>query len=328
MSILRAALGVCGVMAAALLCQADPLGQASAFNLLAIGSSTLAGNVNTSADVTGRIAAANMVGTGTTVGSHIEDAYSSPNNYVLLSAAGFNAGESFNINANGNVYAPGGNGNINFNDGGTRVTSGGAGVDFDALRSYLESYSGQLGQLAANGSVGVAQDANNPSFLELYGSDDKLDVFTITAAQLGNVNRPLDIVTPNGATVIVNVTGSQATIASALYYMGVQHSGDDTANDRILFNFAGATAVTVNGQFSASILAPNAYLSGTSQMDGNFIAAQIGPTGEVHDALFDGTLPPYQSPAPEPASMALVGGGFLMAGLWRARAKGWGRKAA
>jgi len=53
-------------------------------------------------------------------------------------------------------------------------------------------------------------------------------------------------------------------------------------------------------------------------MAGTFIAAAIGRTGEVHNQEFTGTLPPNDpiAPAPEPASLALLGTGITMlAGL-------------
>ena len=54
-----------------------PFGVASAYNLVALGTvdtngnTVIAGNISTNSDVTGRVAAANMITTGTTIGSHL-----------------------------------------------------------------------------------------------------------------------------------------------------------------------------------------------------------------------------------------------------------------
>lgn len=312
-------------------CNADtipPFGAASAYNLVALGGAnkngtTLPGNVSTAADVGGRVAAAGVVLSGTTVGSDLgADPWKTSAPFDLISTGGFNPGEQFNLNSTGNAYAPGSNGGINFNGGGHRVTTGGSGVDFAALKTSLGNESYALSQLATTGSVGAVQ-GSNPSWLVLYGTSTILNVFDITAAEFASTNNNLDIQAPLGSTIIVNVAGTDVVLGGGLYYNGVQHAGDDPTDDDILFNFYGANTVGIDAQFNASVLAPFATLSGTGQMSGNFIAAQIGQTGEVHDGAFTGTLPPTDPTAvtPEPTSLVLLGTGALstLAALRRRR---------
>jgi choice-of-anchor A domain-containing protein len=133
---------------------------------------------------------------------------------------------------------------------------------------------------------------------------------------------PIDIQAPAGSTIIVNVTGTNLALGTGIYYNENQNSGDSSLNDNILFNFADAQTVTINGQFNASLLAPFAVLTGSAQMGGNFIAAAIGQTGEVHNDEFTGTLPPppTTSQAPEPGSFVLMGSGLVaLAGAMRRR---------
>ena len=295
-----------------------PFGVASAYNLVALGttgSSPIAGTISTNADVTGRAAAADQILTGTTFGSSLNsDPWGSLATYGVVSTNGLVAGQNYNINGGGNVYAPGTNGNINFNDGGNRVTTGSSGIDFDSLRTSLDLETAILNGLAPNGTVGApTPPGGNPSWLVLQGTSTTLNIFDITAAQFASTNNNIDIEAPVGSTIIVNVAGTNVTLGTGLYYNGVQNSGDSEADADILFNFAGAQTVAIDSQFSASVLAPFAVLTGTGQMDGNFIAAQIGQTGEVHNIEFDGTLPPGDpnSPVPEPGTLALMGTGVL-----------------
>jgi choice-of-anchor A domain-containing protein len=307
-----------------------PFGVASAYNLVALGTvdtngnTVIAGNISTNSDVTGRVAAANMITTGTTIGSHLNaDPFGSAATFDLVAGNGLGAGTQFNINSHGNAYAPGSNGNFNFNGGGHRVTTGSSGIDFDELRTSLDALTLSLGALTSTGTVlGTNQPGVNPSFFVLKGTDPTLNIFNITAAQFADTNHPIDIQAPAGSTIIVNVAGTNVTLGTGLYYNQNQTSGDSAANANILFNFAAAQSVTINGQFNASILAPFAILSGNSQMAGNFIAAQIGHTGEVHNVEFTGTLPPTTSPVPEPSTLAMMGTGILsLAGMLRRKMK-------
>ncbi len=301
-----------------------PFGIASAYNLLALGSSTLQGTISTSADVTGRVAAADRILAGTTIGSHLNgDPYGSLATYGLVSTNGLVAGQTFNMNGGGNAYAAGSNGSFNFNDGGHRVATGSSGIDFDSLRTSLDLQTAVLNGLAPNGVVGAPTPVNgNPSWLVLKGTSSTLNVFNITAAQFASNNHNIDIEAPVGSTIIVNVAGTNVTLGAGLYYNGNQTSGDSDADSKILFNFANAQTVTINSQFSASILAPFALLSGNAQMAGNFIAAQIGQTGEVHNIEFTGILPPPTGVTPEPGTLALMGTGIMsLAAVVRRRKK-------
>ena len=323
-------------LAAACLCtgsmaraDAFPFGVASAYNVVALGvagSSSLTGTIGSSADIGGRIAAADKVTVGTTIGSTLNaDPFGSAASFGVVSTNGLNAGEQFNINGGGNVYAPGSNGNFNFNDGGHRVTSGSSGVDFASLRNSLDQQSLSLAGLTANGqSLGTNQSGyGNPSFYVLKGTDPSLNIFSLSAAVFGDANHPLNIVVPTGSTVVINVTGNAPQLNTGIYFNGTQYAGDSAVTSNLLFNFATATSVTIDGQFSASLLAPFALLTGNAQMDGNFIAASVGQTGEIHNVEFTGTLPtldPSTAVTPEPGSILLVGTGlFAAAGSLRRR---------
>lgn len=307
-------------------CLADsvaPFGVASAYNLVALGYNSIDGSITANSDVTGRIAAATTVSGSMTLGSSLNsDPWGSLATYGLVATTGLGGGTQVNMNGGGKVYAPGSNGNINFNEPASqsgRVTSGSSGIDFNSLRTTLDGESLQLAGLTATGQVlGTnTPGSGNPSFFVLKGTDPVLNVFDITAAEFASTNNPLDIIAPVGSTIIINVDGTNPTLGTAIYYNGVQHSGDDSADQDILFNFAAASTVTLDQGFSASVLAPFAILTNTGQIDGNFIAAQIDSSGEVHNVEFDGTLPGDSGvpPAvPEPGTLTLLGTGVLSLG--------------
>lgn len=318
---------------------APPFGVASGYNLVALGTvdskgkTVLAGTINDGADVTGRVAAAGKILNISTIGSGLNaDPFKSSatfngTTYDVVATGGIQSGLSININSHGDVFSTSPvSGNMNFNGGGHLVTGPTGPIDFDSLRSSLDAETIFLGALGTTGTV-VGTGSNsygNPSFFVLLGTDPNLNVFKLTTLELQSINQnnsPIDIVAPAGSTIIINVDGKNVTLGKGgLYYNGNQTSGDNAADSKILFNAPDAASVYIDGQFSASLLAPSAVLTGGSQMAGTFIAAQIGSTGEVHNVEFDGNLPtPPTTPAvPEPGTLALVGTGILsVAGAMR-----------
>lgn len=294
-----------------------PFGPASAYNLFAVGSSTLAGNVTTGADVGGRVAAAGTVTStsgGSTIGSSIvNDSFGSGLTNAIVTAGGVTSGSTFFVNGGGNVSTPNNNGTIDFNDGGHRVVTNSPGIDFDTLRSLLQSETAVLAGMAQTGIVraGNSSLGENPSWLVLQGGPG-VNYFNLTAAQFATAT--LDIEVPTGATVIINVAGTSDTLGNAIFVNGVQTHGDSSLNEDILFNFASATSVDLSNALDASVLAPYALLTDNNgQIDGTFIAAQIDITGngEAHNVEFTGMLPDPPAPVPEPGTLALMGTGLL-----------------
>jgi len=313
------------------------LGVANAYNLI-----SLTGNISDSADITGRIAAAGQVTQGAPIGDALRtsDPYyllakANGGPYAIVAGGGIATSNSFNINAGGNVYSSTStNANFNFANenysgslytGSTLVTGGTSPIDFTALQTQMYNLSGELSGLTANGVVcsvnnsgaivaGGGCPANpvyfnpssqhyNPSWIVLYGTSATTNVFNITQAQFEN-NNNLDIEVPTGSTTIINVAGASDKLQREIYFQGSTVTDANAAG--ILFNFATATSVTINGQLDATVLAPYAALTGGSQMGGVFIAASIGSTGEVHYDPFGGALMCSNPPAALSVTCAAV----------------------
>jgi choice-of-anchor A domain-containing protein len=304
---------------------ADPIpvfGVASAYNLVALGSSTYAGNITLGPDVGGRVAAAGTITSspsGSTIGSSIvNDTFGGLAAYGLVAAGGLTAGSTFFMNGGGNAYAPSSAATIDFNDGGSLITSAISPINFAALQSALDAESLTLAGLAVNGTVGApTPPGGNPSWLVL-GGNAAVNVFNLTANQFATAT--LDIEVPADATVIINVAGTNVTLGNAIYFGGVQNHGDSAADENLMFNFSTATKVDVSAGLDASVLAPLALLTSSGQIDGNFIAAQIDITGsgEAHNVEFTGNLvqsgSPKDNPPPPPATVVPEPGTLLMMG--------------
>jgi choice-of-anchor A domain-containing protein len=327
--------------ASPVVCKADPFGVASGYNLVALGTvnasgKLLGGTINDQSEAQGRVAAAGEILNIGTVGSSLNssqfpDPYKSDatfggTTFDVVAEGGVKSGSNVTLNSRGSVFANSPNTGVNFNFNGnggihgSLVKGNGSNdpINFSTLRGSLEAQSLLLGSLATTGQIVGTGDksSGNPSFFVLIGTSTTLNVFNITAAELGDTNHPIDIIAPPGSTIIVNVSGTDVSLGTTIYYNGQEHTDSDTTSD-ILFNFPDATSVTLNGELTASVLAPYATLGGNGDIDGTAIAATIGNIGEAHNIEFDGTLPtapPTKSdapPVPEPGTLMLVGSGVL-----------------
>jgi choice-of-anchor A domain-containing protein len=297
------------------------MGLANAYNLV-----SLKGDLNDSADISGRIAAAGAVNLVTTIGSALRNgdplislATVKGIPYAIVADGGIPNANSINLNGGGSVFSSTvTSANLNFANesgglyaGSKLIVGGPSPVDFPALDTLISNLSSLLSGEKANGAICQVDNSGsivpgggcpsnptyfnpgsqhyNPSWLVLYGASTTTNVFNLTQDEFQNANKNLDIEVPTGSTTIVNVAGSSDTLQAGIYFEGRQ-AGDADAGD-IVFNFPDATAVTINGQMDATLLAPNAFLSGSSQMGGVYISASIGSTGEVHYVPFSGSLP-------------------------------------
>jgi choice-of-anchor A domain-containing protein len=285
--------------------QAGPFSIVDGYNLVVLGSATVA-NVS----VAGRVA---VGGSATFSNFSIGNALTADpsrldfvvGGHVTMSNGSVARGsaEAASATASGIGYTPGGG-----------LILGPSPLDFASIGTALATESDLLASLAANGTATQAY-----STLKLQGSDADLNVFSISAADVLGVSN-LQIVAPTSSTVLINVTGTSFSLAN----LGISLSGP--SQQQMLWNFADATSINLsNLQFAGSILAPDAALTfANGQIGGQVVVGSLNAAGAFNSLAFTGTLPDgtpsAQDPVvPEPSTWLLVATGVGLAGWYRAR---------
>lgn len=170
--------------------------------------------------------------------------------------------------------------------------------DFGALFSQSSSFIAGLAD--TGGTVSIAYNrvtfnavaTNGVAVFDLSAIDD-----TVFAAGefLFNLNGATTVIFNSDKTNIQ--TSANFLANSALAY-----------GKSFLWNFYNATDITLGSQFGGSILATNAKLTNTNNIEGSVVVKSLDQKGEIHLQPFTGTIP--VTPVPEPGTYAM-----LLAGL-------------
>ena len=157
-------------------CAANPLGAATGYTEFVQNSG------QRDAESEGAIAyGGNLNASGMTVGTRLNV----PSTYPALVVNG--SSQSFNLQK-GSAYVPGHSGNVNFNGGGTYLTT--APINFTTAFTALNQLSTSLAAVTANGSASVINtNGSNPAgislggnALYLKGTDSNRNVFSVTSS--------------------------------------------------------------------------------------------------------------------------------------------------
>ena len=252
----------------------------------------------------------NLAASGMTVGTRLSVARTFP---ALIVNGTSN---SFNLQA-GSAWTPGLTGYINYNGGGSQLSS--APIDFGAAFGDLTTKSANWATASPTGSATVINTSGpnaagislGGNALYLKGTDPTLNVFSVTPAMLsGNVAVLIEV--PVGATTLINVSGTNVQIDGNMFFrQGIggswtqaQDSNTATQNTHTLWNFSEATSVALNtgSAFGGTILAPRAAVNASSigHNMGQVIAKSFTSNFETHQALFTGCLPDNPTPPGKP----------------------------
>ncbi|MHC5544622.1 choice-of-anchor A family protein, partial [Singulisphaera rosea] len=266
---------------------ATGLGPAQDYNLFILGDAN-----NTNTDSQGRVA----VGGNATFSSYsVASSLSSPaaNALVVGGSVSYTNGTVSGDLHYGTTKSLSG---VNV----TGTTTNDTPINFNTAATQLTALSNSLSQLGSNGTV-----TQGNLGLTLTGTSSTQNVFNLTAAQFASANsNGLNIVSPNGSTVIINVAGTSASLANFQMYVNGSSSEANSQINNILFNFKEATSITnSNVAIYGSVLAPNADLNfGYSHIDGTLIGKSLTDSHvETHNYPFGGNVV-----VPEPSSIALA----------------------
>lgn len=287
-------------LTAAATAQAAPvsLGLDRSLNLLAFGNMNVA-----SSDVEGRVAVGGNAsingysintktgssalygGTGLTVGGNLT----------------FTNGTIFGGALVGGSYAANNSGNV------IGSATGGQGFSFASELQRLTALSSSLDALA---NTGTAVDQWGTLHFDANGRS--LAVFDIVASDAVK-NLQIDGLT-DGAQIVINIHGTAVDFGN--------HGYTGFTKGQVLFNLPEATSVTLNGGINASLLATSASVgAGWGQIDGQVVVKDWNSSVQVNDAPMPPVVSTKVQRVPEPASLALVGLGLVIAGAARRRVK-------
>ena len=189
-------------------------------------------------------------------------------------------------------------------------------VDFNALTSSVKSTSSNLAKLGSTGSASVASGG-----MTLKGSKQAVEVFNLTGSQLAKINNFAFSNLNKDATLIINVSGSDA--------IGFNQNGvslDGFSKYNVIYNFYQSTAMNIqNVGVQGNLLAPLAAVHGSgAQINGEVIVGnwlsnvQVNANNFFKPVMVAGYL---AAPVPEPETWAMLLAGLGLVGFMARRRK-------
>lgn len=248
------------------------------------------------------------------------------NGDALVIAGDLVSGSTVNANGQSVVIAGNNNGQVNASS----VSSDASEYDFDLIKSEFVNFSGYLSELAVNSILTTSTNGQpGPASFEV-GSDIDTDVavFNITSEDFFNNNSiqqyDVDLNGQTPSAIVINVSGDVIN-DSNFSGNGVGNIVNDAFRENIIWNFFEATEIDLVKQLNGSLLAPFADLNNATPIEGSVFVNNFDQNGEVHDALFAGTINYDASTGsedqavdvPAPSSMIIFASALIGLGLWR-----------
>lgn len=177
--------------------------------------------------------------------------------------------------------------------------------------SVMTGLSSQLAAL--HGTSGTSVDfSNHDSTVTFSGTAVNgvlvFDLTTLDSRIFSSTTAEFDFNLHGASTVIFNT--NDANINVSANFLG------DTAKQlgsKLIWNFAGASSVTVGATFGGQVLVANGSFSNINgaNVEGGVFAKSLNQYGEIHLQSFTGNIPAAPVPEPETYAMLLAGLGLM-----------------
>jgi choice-of-anchor A domain-containing protein len=187
----------------------------------------------------------------------------------------------------------------------------------------LTQLSTQLSGVAANST---ASSSSGAVTFNAAPNSSGVAVFNINSSLFSGASS-VKINLDGATSVIINVNVDSCSSNVCTFAPSANFLNPTDYASAVLWNFVNATNLNFTTEFGGSILAPDATVDNSGSIDGTLVAASdSGSTGELHNYSYTGTFPGSPIPAPEPASLMLIGTGIAgLVAVRRRRSGGSGR---
>lgn len=173
-------------------------------------------------------------------------------------------------------------------------------IDGTDFRAVLNRESDAIKSLAANSKT---RRQGNVLVFDATPGADGVAVFSVDS--LAGVSEFSFKIGSDTRSVLINCGVASADLA--INFLG---GSAQSLGGKLLWNFYDATSLSFSSQWGGAILATDALVTNSADIEGTVIANRVSINGEIHQNAFTGELPPANK-TPEPASLALLGVGLL-----------------